>query len=147
MPLTHCIDLHERLVFVTLSGILSLEDILAWRDVVFGEPASVRRFCQLVDTTRATNVNVPLQTLARFASTSFFEPKTPRAYLAAPGASMDVARLLSGISAVHGYETAIFTSTTRIHVWLASQRDRSDVRWLEERHSGGTEASPPASAG
>jgi hypothetical protein len=142
MPLTHRIDSHEQLVIVTISGTMSLEDVLSWRDLIFGESSAVSRYGQLIDATRALRVDVPLQQLARFTAKSFFAPGTARAFVATLGLSTDVATLLSTISEARDFQAQIFPDDMRARAWLRQQRDRAESHVPNNRAHRRSESHP-----
>ena len=83
MPAYFKIDKERRLVMSTAAGVLTLADALTHQESLLKDPDFDPSFCQLIDFTHVTNVELEAEGVRRLAQRSIFSPDSRRAILVA----------------------------------------------------------------
>ena len=71
MPYTYDIDVERRLVLIDVTGVITAQEVLAFRQQIVGDPRHAGGMSQLCDFSAATGIDVDSSGVRELASWSF----------------------------------------------------------------------------
>lgn len=120
MPAWYKIDLEYRIVLSTGSGRLTKADMLGHQNRLIKDPEFDREFCQLIDFTHVSHIEVDESDVRLLARRSVFSPKSRRAMLVKDKRARELVKLYQELRASMGERNIrSFDTLDEAIEWLA----------------------------
>ena len=125
MPLSYVIDKKNRLVLVTATGVLTVDEILEFRRQFTSDPDFDPNFSQLGDMSGVTQVVLTADEIKMLAETSPFSLTARRAFVGERPEVYGLARMFTTVRGLRGDQhTRVFRSRDEALAWLC-KKDRA----------------------
>ena len=124
MSYTYEIDTEKRLVAVSVTGVLSVEEVLAFREEIVRDPRFAAGMSQLCDFSAATAIDVDHTRVRELASWSFHDAPIRMAFVAQKPEVVGMIRMFESYRhlAKVGHVVRIFATRETALDWLLEQR-------------------------
>lgn len=124
MPYSYDIDVEKRLINVTVTGVISAQEILAFRDEISKDPKLGPGFSQLTDFSAATKIDADPASVRQLASWTFHREPTRMAVVAHKPEIFGMIRMFEGYKNLAGVpdEIHIFDTREAALAWLEGPR-------------------------
>jgi hypothetical protein len=123
MPAFYRIEKENRLVLSTASGVVTMPEVLAHQQKLSSDPDFDPTFCQLMDVSHITKIELTTEDIRRLAQETLFSPTTRRAILVNSDAAFGFARMFQMLRESAG-ETGIevFRDLSEALEWVLAKR-------------------------
>ena len=120
MSCTYVIDQGKRLVITSASGIVTAAEAFSHQNRLSEDSAFSPEFCQLIDCTQLTKVQMGATELRTLAKKHFFSPNSRRAILVNSPSMFGLGRMLVTFRDIAGGKEAmqIFRDREEAMLWL-----------------------------
>lgn len=118
VPATYDIDSKQKLVTSRLWGAVTEDEVRDHNQRLRTDPAFHPDYRQLVDMTGITEVIVGTELINETSLDQFFNPGTPRAFVASTDATFGMARMFALQSEGLGQTIEVFRDIRRAEQWL-----------------------------
>ncbi len=119
MPVTYRIDKARRLLLLTATGVVTADEVRAWREAVHNDPDFSPDFRALFDGTAVTKFDLSTDDIHAMVAAAFFAPNARRAFVAKNRLGFGLARMFESLRSMKG-ETGIrvFSDRAQALAWL-----------------------------
>jgi len=118
MPISYAIDPIEQLVTTRLWGVMIDDEVRDHNRKLHADPAFNPGYRQLVDMTEVTESRVGTNTINETSADHFFNPGTPRAFVATSDAIFGMARKFALQAESEGQTIQVFRDMEKARKWL-----------------------------
>jgi hypothetical protein len=126
MPLSYVIDKKNRLVVVTATGVLAVDEILEFRRQFSSDPDFDPDFSQLGDLSGVTKVVLTAAEIKMLAETGPFSHTARRAFVGLRPEVYGLARMFEIVRGLRGDQhVRVFHSRDEALAWLLFEKDRA----------------------
>ena len=124
MPYSYNIDLEKRLITVIVTGVITTQEILAFRDEISKDPKLGPGLSQLTDFSEATAIDADPAGVRHLASWTFHRDPTRMAVVAQKPEIFGMIRMFEGYKNLAGVpdEVQIFETRDAALAWLEGPR-------------------------
>src|SRR5215472_7425958 len=125
MPVSYVIDKKNGLVLATATGVLTLDDVLQFRQQIRSEPDFDPNLAQLGDLSAATSIDLSADEIRILAGTSVFSLTARRALVGETQEVYGLARMFSIVRGLRGDRAIrVFRRRDEALAWLL-QKDQA----------------------
>jgi len=118
MPLTYMIDKARGVVVAHATGVLTADDLQAWRAEMKSNPAFDPTHGQLCDLRDVTDVAISVPAMARIAASTVFAAGSRHALICSTEIQYGMARMYAMLSEPHGQQVHVFREPEVAEAWL-----------------------------
>jgi hypothetical protein len=129
MPCSYVIDKERRLVFTTVSDVLTAKEALENQNRLISDISFNPDFGELIDAVRVTGFEIDSRDIELLAARNIFSPSARRALVTTHGAAVGMLRLfqayreLSGV----GEHIRVFSDVSSAERWLFDSLDTCQI--------------------
>jgi hypothetical protein len=124
MPQTYKIDTKNRIVFSRAWGVCTASDVLEFREQVLGDHDFNPDFCQLVDCSHITGLEITANEVRMLAEMSPFSADSRRALVAGTPLIFGFARMFETVRALRGEKyLRVFHNREDALAWLMAKEE------------------------
>ena len=121
MPVTFEIDVSRAFVTTTVTGTVTVADMLTYQATLVAHPQFSPDFDSLSDFTASDPFTASPDDIRRLAENLPFRPGTRRAYVASSDLHFGLSRMAQAYSAASGLEAQVFRDRAAALAWLGRE--------------------------